>query len=298
MSDPMNDLINTLSSDSTPAPEPTAEPAAEPASEPSPEPETDPGEIATGDAPNLEPDDSNAGANDGDEKPEPEKDAKQNVSIPADEYNRLLGLLAKHGIDPAAVAATDGETPPEPAVDQRNAIPGEAEIAPFEMTPEEIDALCLTDETAKILEPMFSRIAKTAAQTMERRVADITMRALSEGFGRRHVAERFYDDHPEYEQYGEIVNRTIATVRAQHPEYSARQIMGDTANILSALIPKAEAASKQLDAAKRGNPTGSRTPGVRNPAPDKRRVSPTEAAITGLSQVGAGTDPQLRKLGF
>jgi hypothetical protein len=233
-----------------------------------------------------------------DAETEPEADdAPPTMTIPADRYNALLGLLAKAGIQ----LPTDGEgdAPPETQVDTRNAIPGEeVNPEPFTLTEEEMSALCIDADSAQALAPMFDRVAQRAVKTMENRVAAMTLKAMSESFSRLHVAQQFYDEHPHLEQFGEIVNQTIAMVKAQHPEYRPRQIMSDVKALLGSLTPKGDDISKQLDAANRGTATGARSASAQARPSAPRAQSPTEAAILGLSGSGRAIDPELKKLGY
>jgi hypothetical protein len=258
------------------------------------------------DANAQEPDLSETDVTDGDVPPETdaesaegegEADAPPTMTIPAERYNALLGLLAKAGIQ--LPQDGEGDAPPETQVDTRNAIPGEeVNPEPFDLTEEEMSALCIDEDSAKALSPMFDRVAQRAVKSMENRVAAMTLKAMSESFSRLHVAQQFYDEHPHLEQFGEIVNQTIAMVKAQHPEYRPRQIMGDVKTLLGNLVPKADEMAKQLDAANRGKATGTRSASAQARPSAPRAQSPTEAAILGLSGSGRATDPELKKLGY
>lgn len=231
---------------------------------------------------------------------EAESAAGPMVNIPAAEYNRILEAMARAGVTlDGAAAVPDGDGAPAAQVDSRNAIEGEAALEAFSLTDAEKSALCVDDEGAAALTPLFDRISQRAVKAFEQRAAATTLKALSEGFGKFYVAQKFYDENPGLEQYGEIVNRTIGTVRAQHPEYTSRQIMADVGGLLQTLVPKGEEIAKQLNAAERGTASGIRVPGnMAGGAPSARPQSQTETAILGLGGSGRATDPNLAKFGY
>jgi hypothetical protein len=242
---------------------------------------------------------SDEGGEGGEGKSEAEGDKPPELSLDANYLVNLLKWCADNGVKlPATFTAPEGDKAPETQVDSRNAV-DEEPLEPFELTPDETDALCINEDAAKRLAPMFDRLQERMFNKFQKTVAKMVGRAQSELFGPLYVAQRYYDEHPEAEsELGLVVNHAITLVKARHPEYTSRQIMADVKVMVDPIIAKVRKVSKQIDAADRGKSSGSRAPSMRPSAPSTPKPqTPTEAAVAAVFG-GTKTDPALQKLGY